>query len=262
MTSRSRQPTDPAGLRGHALDYGRGGWSILPVKPQGKAPLTRHGVKDATSDLTTITEWWRRWPQANIGLAIPGGLVVLDLDSGQALGRLHAEGRGLPATARAETGKGQHLWYAVGSLPVRNCVRALRDIDIRASGGYVIVPPSRHPSGARYRWQVPLRPESIAEAPGWLVDLLRAPQAHPTPAGTSGGAWPGFLRRSFPPGERNQALARACGHFFHWLPPQSAAVLAMIWAASQLRPPLPEREVLRTINSIARRERQKPPRPA
>jgi hypothetical protein len=34
----------------------------------GKHPLTPHGLKDATSDPAELGRWWRRWPQANIGL--------------------------------------------------------------------------------------------------------------------------------------------------------------------------------------------------
>jgi hypothetical protein len=33
-----------------------------------KHPLVRHGVKEATTDADRIGRWWRRWPQANLGL--------------------------------------------------------------------------------------------------------------------------------------------------------------------------------------------------
>jgi hypothetical protein len=39
----------------------------------GKHPLTPHGLKDATSDLGRLSQWWQRWPQANIGLVLPYG---------------------------------------------------------------------------------------------------------------------------------------------------------------------------------------------
>jgi len=46
----------------------------------GKHPLTPHGLKDATSDPTQLTRWWRRWPQANIGLVTGERADVLDVD--------------------------------------------------------------------------------------------------------------------------------------------------------------------------------------
>jgi Bifunctional DNA primase/polymerase, N-terminal len=34
----------------------------------GKHPLTPHGLNDATADSAQLVRWWRRWPEANIGL--------------------------------------------------------------------------------------------------------------------------------------------------------------------------------------------------
>jgi Bifunctional DNA primase/polymerase, N-terminal len=34
----------------------------------GKHPLTPHGLIDATRDPAQLGWWWRRWPNANIGL--------------------------------------------------------------------------------------------------------------------------------------------------------------------------------------------------
>lgn len=51
-------------------------------KSPGKHPRTRHGFKDATTDLDKITEWWAESPDANIGLATGkvSGIVVIDID--------------------------------------------------------------------------------------------------------------------------------------------------------------------------------------
>ena len=62
-----------------ALSYARErGWSVLPL--DGKQPLTEHGVHDATTDPDVIEAWWRRWPDANVGLATGRGLFVVDVD--------------------------------------------------------------------------------------------------------------------------------------------------------------------------------------
>ncbi len=45
-----------------------------------KHPVTRNGVKDATSDAEQIKEWWRLYPFANVGIATGQGLLVVDLD--------------------------------------------------------------------------------------------------------------------------------------------------------------------------------------
>src|SRR5262249_30546535 len=43
-------------------------------------------------------------------------------------------------------------------------------IDTRGDGGYVLAPPSVHPSGAIYRWTVTVEP---IEAPDWLIERAR-----------------------------------------------------------------------------------------
>ena len=54
------------------------GWRLLPIRPQGKAPLTRHGVKDASDDPEVIAGWLARWPDANLAVACgsPGPAVL------------------------------------------------------------------------------------------------------------------------------------------------------------------------------------------
>jgi hypothetical protein len=65
-----------------ALDHAANGWRVLPLVPNTKRPLTAHGVKDATSDLVTIAEWWTATPDSNIGIAAGAGsgVTVLDVD--------------------------------------------------------------------------------------------------------------------------------------------------------------------------------------
>src|ERR1039457_6496513 len=48
----------------------------------GKHPRTMRGFKEATTDLQRIAGWWRRWPDANIGIATgkASGLLVVDVD--------------------------------------------------------------------------------------------------------------------------------------------------------------------------------------
>lgn len=234
-----------------ALRYAARGWAVLPVRPRGKQPLTRHGVKDATADLDAVRGWWARWPRANVALAILEGYLVTDLDSPDARHRLKAEDLVLPATARANTGRGQHLWYSTGRTAVRNRVGIFPGVDIRAPGGYVIVPPSVHPNGTVYRWDVELEPSNIAECPDWLFDLL---VKAPAPRGRSADEWHRKIAATVPIGRRNQTLAEVSGLFFRRLPAKIAAEAAFCWAQVKLSPPLPEREVQRTIDSIAGRE--------
>lgn len=239
------------GLLDAADAYARSGWPVFPLKPRDKRPLTRHGVHDASCDVSRVTSWWARRPGANIGLAILRGLIVVDVDKPEAMGHLQAQDLTLPATVTATTGRGRHLWYSTGSVAVRNRVGLFPGIDIRAPGGYVVAPPSVHPNGSVYRWEVPLQRNRIAQAPEWLLGDLGESSSRPR---KSADDWLQKLREPVLQGRRNQALAEISGLLFRYLPAQVAAELADCWAQARLSPPLPEREVQRTIESIAGRE--------
>ncbi|NJL30048.1 MAG: bifunctional DNA primase/polymerase, partial [Thermoanaerobaculia bacterium] len=212
-------------LRDEALAYAQAGWVVLPLRPRGKAPLTAHGVKDATNDVQVIQSWWARWPDANIGLAIPGDLVVVDIDSREALHQIHAEGLDLPATVRTATARGIHLVYSTGSIRVGSRVGLLPGVDIRAAGSYVAVPPSIHPSGIQYQWEVELRRSSIAPCPDWLLEKLKQ-GVGPTQVRSSDD-WAAKVKEVVPEGYRNQTFAEVAGLLFRKLPAEAAAELAL-----------------------------------
>lgn len=235
-----------------AAGYAAAGWPVFPLRSRGKKPLTPHGFHDATTDSTKVGGWWRRWPAANIGLAIPVGFVVVDIDDPEALHRLKAEELVLPATATSTTGRGCHLFYRTAT-EIRNAAHFLAGVDLRGVGGYVVVPPSIHPTGARYRWQVPISSSTVAEAPGWLTrsttDREGKPQARPVEA------WRQIAARGVGRGERNHTVASLAGHLLRrGIDPFVTLDLLVCWNSVRCRPPLPEVEVARTVDSIAGRE--------
>ena len=66
-----------------AQKLARLGYLVFQCGPQGKTPFARtapNGCNSATNDLETITKWWTRYPDCNIGLKCEN-LLVLDLDS-------------------------------------------------------------------------------------------------------------------------------------------------------------------------------------
>ncbi|NJL27403.1 MAG: hypothetical protein HC897_05660 [Thermoanaerobaculia bacterium] len=245
-------PTPPGSLMSAAQAYARDGWSVIPLQPRGKKPLIKDWVRKATTDVDVIRGWWRTWPWANIGIVIPALHVVVDIDSPDAIGRLRAEDLELPASVMARTCNGTHTWYLTPGLQSGNRVGILPGIDIRAAGGYVVAPPSVHATGAVYKWQVPLKRTAIAEAPDWLLEMLRG--SNQKPMGSDADRWVTKLQAEVHQGSRNQTLTEVCGFLFHYVPAGPAAVLAQLWASSKLKPPLAEKEVQRTIQSIASRE--------
>jgi hypothetical protein len=234
-----------------ALDYAAAGWAVFPVQPRGKKPLTEHGLHDASTDAAAIRAWWRRWPEANVGLAIPRGLVAVDVDDPQAFHLLKAQDLVIPATVKSTTGRGCHLFYRT-EAEIRNAVGVLPGVDLRGVGGYVVLPPSNHPSGAKYRWEVPLSSSGLAEAPDWVEGTGAAQsgtRARPAEE------WRRIAALGVCQGERNTTLASLAGHLLRrGIDPFVVLDLLTCWNAVRCRPPLPENEVARTVDSIAGRE--------
>jgi putative DNA primase/helicase len=149
-------------------------FAVFPLKPRDKIPLgalVPHGAKDASRDLAVIRDWWRREPQANIGIATGGGHFVVDLDGAEAKGAwINMCGRhGAPErTLTVKTARGFHLFFSSRLEIPNSASRLAPHVDVRGDGGYVVAAPSIHPSGAVYTIA---RDLSIAPAPRWLVDL-------------------------------------------------------------------------------------------
>jgi hypothetical protein len=187
------QVVDVTTLLPAALEYVSRGWAVLPCHTPtiggcscghcgctsaGKHPRTRNGVHDATTDRATVAEWWRCWPRANIAVATgeTSGIVVADIDSrhgGADAWRTLTAGRSRIEAPVVLTGAGWHVWFAHSGRPVPNSAGRLgAGIDIRGDGGYVIAPPSLHPSGRRYRWQRPPGAQ-LPVLPQWLEEACR-----------------------------------------------------------------------------------------
>ena len=175
-----------------ALEYAARGWHVFPLHgivrgrctcaradcpSPGKHPLVRRGHYDATTDELAIREWWRGWRRANIGLmtGAESGIAVIDVDLPTAFASLDRLVAATPGTTLTGLtgGGGVHLFYATDDPELGNSAGRLPGlegelpgVDLRANGGYVVVPPSVHRSGARYAWLDDRR--QMVPAPRWL----------------------------------------------------------------------------------------------
>ena len=182
------------------------GWpSVLPLPPGRKWPppdgCTGRAGSWPTDDQHRA--WWGGPRLANLALRLPETVIGLDLDTYKPEGlesyrRLVAECGQLPETwvssSRDDrTGSGIRL-YVVPTRVRWAERRAGPGIEvIRWDHRYVVVPPSLHPSGARYRWSA----GRSAPAPGDLPAL---------PA-----AWGRRLSLRPVPPQRSTHQPRACG---------------------------------------------------
>lgn len=138
-----------------ALDLLRLGFRILPLhspdpahssgcschkaecgKSAAKHPRINQWQHDASTDPVVIQRWWRTWPDANIGVATGGGLVVLDVDprndGDDSLEELENE-HGEIVTLTSRTGGGGWHFYFRGALPPRDGFRSGLDLVVPAA---------------------------------------------------------------------------------------------------------------------------------
>ena len=143
--------------------------AVFPCKARAKRPATPHGCLDATTDPDRITRWWHAEPNLNVAAATGqrSGIIVIDIDGPAAaaeLRRLESKHGDLPDTATVFTVRGEHLWFEYpGATAVPSSISQLAPgVDIKADGGFVLAPPSIHPTarstdGARARRRSPPR---------------------------------------------------------------------------------------------------------
>lgn len=248
------------GVLAAALRHMESGWSVLPMRPGGKAPLIPWLERqEAPADEAEIRRWFDRWPRANLGLVTGAvsGVVVLDVDpahGGEAsLAALEEEHGALPRTVEARTGGGgRHVYFAHPGGTVPNRVGLRDGLDIRGDGGCVVLPPSVHPSGGRYRWREGHRPGELdtASLPHWLAAML---DRRETSSGHSGQHWRKLTARGVEQGERNNTIASLAGHLlWHGVDPYVVLELLLPWNRERCRPPLSDQEVARTVASITK----------
>ena len=154
-----------------ALAAAERGFAVFPV--DGKRPLVAWRT-ESSSDPTVVSQMG--WDAAT-GIGVDcgkSGLVVVDIDDLDAIPELTDKLGWDPTkddTLISRTGRGGvHLFYRAGSTEVKNSAsRVVQGIDIRGSGGFVVIPPSLHESGKTYEWLYEYDPAPIPER---MVELF------------------------------------------------------------------------------------------
>lgn len=202
--------TDIYGYAAAAPLYRAAGWTqVIPLPEGRKTPppsgFTGRSRKPVTDEQVRL--WAQANPNANTGLVIPEGVLVLDIDAAQGhqvkadgakgINELSQELGALPATwsstAHGADSPARHLFYKVPEgLAWRG--GAIEGVDILQPGHrYSVVWPSIHPSGEMYCWYTPNgspsdmlpRIADLATLPWEWVDWLRKPDRKKAPNSTT-----------------------------------------------------------------------------
>lgn len=243
-----------------ALNYAELGYPIFPCAPGRKQPLTARGFLDATTDASQIEAWWTQYPTANIAIAT-AGLIVIDVDGPENQWLVDQPERMVElmtgAVAVTPRGGKHYIFRAPTGMNIRSRTGQLApNVDVRAEGGYILVPPSIV-GGKPYQFARGLeldRPlAELPEPPAWLLAQLAesAPSSHTLACVASGEA----KSNQIPSGQRNATLAQLGGTMRRVGMSRNEISAALIQAnQDRCSPPLSQAEVARIAESVARYE--------
>jgi len=253
-----------------ALSHAGRGWPVFPLwwplpngscacgNPScgsiGKHPISRGWQEQATTDEVVIKQFWKQWPNANIGILTGerSGILLLDVDlKGDGpthLAELETTYGALPETVESLTGSGgRHVLFKYPTgRDIPNTARFYTGLDTRSNGGLFVAPGSLHKSGRRYEWKIGHLPDDVplAEAPEWLLKLMenkaKVKAAQP-------------IDDFIPDGERNSTLTSLAGSMRRRGMSHEAIEAALMTENEQrCFPPLDGNEVRTIAASVSR----------
>ena len=270
-----------------ALEYAERGIPVLPLHSitdngcctcgdsncpsPGKHPradLVPHGLKDATTDVGIIRNWFDQShsQRMNIGgmMGSASGNFSLDVDGPG--GEDYLSDKELPETLSFRTGRGRQLLFQLPEgVIIHSKTGIVNEIDIRGEGAYVVLPPSKHALGNDYEWFLSFTDHHPVPPPEWLRLLL-------DPKEKSNSLLP-FTQRIFipdsaigefvpdviPEGRRDSTLASIAGRLRHFGSSEEEIYIKLQEVNQEhCSPPLDESQVMKIAKSISRYEPAEP----
>lgn len=173
-----------------AIEYVRRGWPVLPIKPDGKEPLTTNGFYNATTDKGQIRTWWSEYPDANVGIRMGYGACVIDVDNKHGkngdseLAALERKLGRLPPTYTVQTASvgptGKRGFQLYFKFPIEFEDALIKkqlspSIDLKIKNAYVVAPPSVI-EGRAYRVTDVREPADLP--PTWVNECIKPEIEH------------------------------------------------------------------------------------
>jgi predicted P-loop ATPase len=172
-------PTDATDIAAAAVVYASLEFAVVPLfgivdgkctcgaedcdRSAGKHPLNARWQKQASSDVEIVRERFRGH-HGNIGLVLGTRFVAIEVDGAEGLEALGSLGP-MPDTLTSQSAAGEHRIFAFAQHqdPAKVTNRIILP-HLRTKTGQVVVAPSRHKSGHRYRWSTCMPPATLPDA--------------------------------------------------------------------------------------------------
>jgi hypothetical protein len=171
--------------------YANLGWHVIPLKPRSKiAAIPWKFYQDNKPQDTELYEWFHEWKingkqyteQPNIAVILRDGTVQLDFDGLARGGGFEQWSDTYPALSelpRVRTGSGRvHVFFAVRT-PIQHHDITLEDggvIEVRTGRNIAVLPPSIHPNGEPYVWEVAIPADGLPVIDSATVGVKARPR--------------------------------------------------------------------------------------
>lgn len=253
----------------YALQYQEMGFFILPLIPGKKSPYVPwKDRRDKRPTKEEIKFWWKKYPNAQIGMATGeySGVEVVDFDDSlNSMPHFKSMVCDIPDTYGVTTGRlegGQHVYFKHAGALLKNISKPKDregrtiDVDLRTTGGIVVLPPSIHKSGKTYQWGN-LNP---LEMDDWQDELQEMPKEmlvfFETASGLNGSDDNkesasldiDQILSGLSDGERDTKLFRYCCRLRSKNLRYEESKLMVLNLASNCKPPLPEKEAIQKLD--------------
>jgi hypothetical protein len=131
----------------------------VKVHRHGKDEPLR-GAPESGEDWDLLRSVFGHYDTTGVGILTSFPYVVVDIDGEEGalqwadlIGPIEGDvWDQIGVTWVAKTGRGLHLWYA--TMQPTGTIKLGSKLDLKADGGYVAAPPSKHPDGPIYEWLV------------------------------------------------------------------------------------------------------------
>jgi len=256
-----------------AIAYAKAGWSIVPAFNKRPVVAWRQ-FQSVRPTIEQIENWFSTATDKTQIALVCGklsGVSVIDIDS-------HKEGcasknkgqcdcnpdspakllASLPLTLTSKTGNGGFHLFFQSSAKVNNSVKLVHpQMDIRGDGGIIILPPSRHSTtGKDYEWGdlVPWNSQNLKNLADFPKEIEAKLVSKPKDKKLD---WLSITKQGVREGSRNSTVASLIGKLvWKFKEEDLPALWELIWVYNQhlIKPPLEEKELARTFQSIVEAE--------
>lgn len=153
-----------------ALFYENMGFSVIPIIPGQKKPMIKwEQYQTKRADKAQVEQWWRKWPNANIGIVTGeiSDLFVVDIDTEEGQANLLEYGFDSIVNPTVKTPRdGQHIYFRYPKgHDITIGAGVIKGTDFRGNRGYVLAPPSVNGNGKSYSWEINLENGFGADLP-------------------------------------------------------------------------------------------------